>query len=76
MLAPLAKKSAPRRAAFSLALSRASLVCASRAHGLLLDNPVALVDRLVATARGDAPIRDDIDRALEDLLRGEEPPSS
>jgi putative hydrolase len=41
-----------------------------------IDNPVALVDRLVATARGDAPIRDDIDRALEDLLRGEEPPSS
>ena len=41
-----------------------------------IDNPIALVDRLVAAARGDAPAPDDIDRAIEDLLRGEEPPSA
>lgn len=40
-----------------------------------IDNPTALVDRVVAQARGDAPAPDDMDRALEDLLRGEEPPA-
>ncbi len=39
--------------------------------GADIDNPHAFVDRVVATARGDAPEQDEMDRALEDLLRGE-----
>jgi uncharacterized protein (DUF2342 family) len=34
-------------------------------------NPAALVDRLVARARGEEPAQDDMDRALEDMLRDE-----
>lgn len=40
--------------------------------GADIDNPTALVDRVVAIARGDVPAADDIDRALEDLLRGDD----
>jgi len=39
-----------------------------------IDDPAALIDRVVATARGDAPMQDDMDRALDDLLRGDAPP--
>jgi putative hydrolase len=39
-----------------------------------IDNPVTLIDRVVAASRGDAPVRDDMDRALDDLLRGDAPP--
>jgi putative hydrolase len=36
-----------------------------------LDDPSALVARLTATARGEEPERDEVDQALEDLLRGD-----
>jgi putative hydrolase len=36
-----------------------------------LDDPSALVARLTATARGEEPARDEVDQALEDLLRGD-----
>ena len=37
-----------------------------------LDNPDALVARLAATARGEAPAPDEMDKALEDLLGGKD----
>lgn len=36
-----------------------------------LDNPAALVARLTAQASGEAPQPDEVDQALEDLLRGD-----
>ena len=36
-----------------------------------LDDPQALVARLTSTASGEAPVLDEIDQALEDLLRDE-----
>jgi putative hydrolase len=36
-----------------------------------LDDPSALVARLTAAARGEEPERDEVDQALEDLLRGD-----
>jgi len=44
-----------------------------------LDNPAGLIARLEATARGETPAPDDMDRALEDLLDGKDfgtPPES
>ncbi|GAA1936917.1 hypothetical protein GCM10009775_31110 [Microbacterium aoyamense] len=38
-----------------------------------IDDPAALVARLEARARGEEPVRDDMDDALERLLAGEEP---
>lgn len=40
-----------------------------------IDDPAALIARLQARARGDAPVRDEMDDALEALLSGEAPPS-
>lgn len=37
-----------------------------------IDDPTALIQRLEASARGDAPEPDEFDTALQDLLRGEE----
>lgn len=39
-----------------------------------LDNPAALILRLEAAARGEAPAPDEMDRALQDLLDGNLPP--
>ena len=39
-----------------------------------LDNPAALIARLEAAARGEAPAPDEMDRALQDLLDGNLPP--
>lgn len=39
-----------------------------------LDNPAALISRLEATARGEEPAPDEMDRALQDLLDGNLPP--
>lgn len=38
-----------------------------------IDDPAALVARLEARARGDEPVRDELDDALERLLAGEDP---
>ena len=38
-----------------------------------LDDPMALVRRLTHTAEGGEPELDDVDQALEDLLRGDGP---
>ncbi|WEG07495.1 zinc-dependent metalloprotease [Microbacterium horticulturae] len=38
-----------------------------------IDDPRALIDRLQARARGDQPVQDEMDEALEALLRGEDP---
>lgn len=41
-----------------------------------IDDPSALIVRLQARARGDEPVRDEMDDALEALLRGEQPPQA
>ena len=38
-----------------------------------LDDPQALVARLTSTAKGEPPVLDDVDQALEDLLRDDNP---
>ncbi|WP_370626862.1 zinc-dependent metalloprotease [Cryobacterium sp. PAMC25264] len=38
-----------------------------------LDDPQALVARLTSTAKGEAPVLDEVDQALEDLLRDDNP---